>query len=140
MSYTVSAAAETPTSASISTPVCAVAVTLEAIFHAILAQPCSHINVRQRKRMTKRYPFSCPFDGGNACDPGHFEGVALGVAQPAEGGHYAGRHLYEPAGYAVRLVTGFADTSTIPTSPRCRNASTCPSLNEITLLQSKCEE
>ncbi len=48
-------------------------------FHAILAQPCGHINVRQRKWMTKRYPLRGLLGGGDSCDARHFQGIPFRI-------------------------------------------------------------
>src|SRR5271170_2513048 len=66
-----------------------------ANFHAILAQASSHINVREREGMTKRYPLGGAFGSGNARDSRHFEGVAFGIAQAFHFAQHCGAHFYK---------------------------------------------
>src|SRR6266851_9495349 len=64
-------------------------------FHAILAQPCGHINVRQRQRMTKRYPFRGPLCGRDSGDPRHFQRIPFRVFQPPVRAHHARLHFHK---------------------------------------------
>src|SRR5216684_8699382 len=64
-------------------------------FHAILAQPCGHINVRQRQWMTKRYPFRGPLCGRDSRDPRHFQRIPLRVFQPPDRTHDARLHFHK---------------------------------------------
>jgi len=62
-------------------------------FHAILAQPCGHINVRQREWMTKRYPLRGLLGGGDSRNSRHFQGIPFRIFQPAHCGHDSRLHL-----------------------------------------------
>src|SRR5229473_5750259 len=64
-------------------------------FHAILAQPCGHINVRQRQWMTKRYPFRSLLRCRDTGDPRHFQWIPLRVFQPPDRAHDARLHLHK---------------------------------------------
>src|ERR1700756_2996330 len=70
-----------------------------AKFHAIFTQPRSHINVRQRERMTKRNTLRGAFCSGDSGDARDFQGIALGILEAAHGGDYAGLHFYEGVGF-----------------------------------------
>src|SRR4029077_11339777 len=59
----------------------------------------SHINVRQRERMTKRYPLRGAFCGGDSGDARDFQRIAFGVLEAAHSGHDAGLHCYEGVGF-----------------------------------------
>src|SRR5713226_9690812 len=64
-------------------------------FYAILAQPCGHINVRQRQWMTKRYPFRGPLCRRDSRDPRHFQRIPFRVFQPPDRAHHARLHLHK---------------------------------------------
>src|SRR5438552_2686868 len=64
-------------------------------FHAILAQPRGHINVRQGQWVTKRYPLRGPLGCGNSRNPRHFQGIPFRVFQPPDGVHHTRFHLYK---------------------------------------------
>src|SRR5260370_6210806 len=65
-------------------------------FHAILAQPCGHINVRQRQWMTKRYPFRGPLCRRDSRDPRYLQRIPFRVFQPPDRAHDARLHLHKP--------------------------------------------
>src|SRR5271165_229883 len=64
-------------------------------FHAILAQRRSHSNVRQRERMTKRYPLRRPLASRNPRNPRHFQRIALRIFQPPHCPHHRRLHLHK---------------------------------------------
>src|SRR5229473_1421734 len=64
-------------------------------FHAILAQPRGHINVRQRQWMTKRYPFRGPLRRRDSRDPRHFQRIPLWILQSPHCAHDARLHLHK---------------------------------------------
>src|SRR6266852_1815583 len=64
-------------------------------FHAILAQPCGHINVRQWQWVTKRYPLRGLLSRRNSRDSRHFQRIPLRVLQPPHGAHDAGAHFHK---------------------------------------------
>src|SRR6267154_2064261 len=64
-------------------------------FHAILAQPCGHINVRQRQWMTKRYPLRGLLRRRDSRDPRHFQRMPFRILQPPDRAHDAWRHLHK---------------------------------------------
>src|SRR6266550_669330 len=64
-------------------------------FHAILAQPCGHINVRQRQWMTKRYPLRGLLRRRDSRDPRHFQRMPLRILQPPDRAHDAWLHLHK---------------------------------------------
>src|SRR5260370_31585394 len=68
-------------------------------FNAIFTQARGHINVRQRERMTKRYPLRGAFCGGDSGDARDFQGISLGVREAAHGRHDAGLHSYKAVGF-----------------------------------------
>src|SRR5713226_6556799 len=64
-------------------------------FYAILAQPCGHINVRQRQWMTKRYPLRGSLCRRDSRDPRHFQRIPFRVFQPPDGVHNTRLHLHK---------------------------------------------
>src|ERR1700726_3218132 len=55
--------------------------------------------MRERKRMTKRYPLRGAFCRGDTGDARDFQGIALGVLEPAHGGASARLHFYGGVGF-----------------------------------------
>src|SRR6266853_169559 len=64
-------------------------------FHAILAQPCGHINVRQRQWMTKRYPLRGLLRRRDSRDPRHFQRMPFRILQPPDRAHDSWLHLHK---------------------------------------------
>jgi len=69
-----------------------------AYLNAIFAQAGSHINVREREWMTKRYPLGGALGGGDSGNAGDFEGIAFRVLQAADGVKDGRLHSYEAMG------------------------------------------
>ena len=119
----VRAAAATATSASISTPVCALVRTRASIL-CLLGRRCQfHTDVRQWKWMTQwnRRRLLGGHDAGKPCG---LERVALCDRATANRGQRAPAHRDRPRAIASRWVIGLSPTSTIVTRPR---GSTCDS-------------
>src|SRR6266581_995504 len=62
---------------------------------SILAQPRSHINVRQRQRVTKRYPLRGAFGRGNPGNPRDFQRIPFRRLQSADGPQRRRGHPHE---------------------------------------------
>src|SRR5882762_881650 len=76
-------------------------------FHAILAQPCGHINVRQRQWMTKRYPLRGLLRGCDSRDPRHFQRIPFWIFQPPDRAHDAWLHLHKTSRRRCSCRHGF---------------------------------
>ncbi len=125
MSYTVSAATDTATMASISTPVLAVIFAWATISKHAFGKRKVDLNRFQGERMTQGNQVRRPLGGHDPSQPRHFENVSFSDVPVLNQPQRLGLHSDSRAGPSDRaVVTGFSETFTMRLAPL---ASKCES-------------